>query len=88
MAHMLINVIETAQRITLGQVDQEAITMAVECADPLAIVKHGRVEAFLVPAGMMSKLVGVNSNGDIVVQSPSSPQMISVDVKLELDKAP
>lgn len=57
MPHSLINQLETAQRITLGQVDQEAITMAVECADPLAIVKHGRVESYLVSAELMQSLI-------------------------------
>lgn len=61
MPHNLINQLETAQRITLGQVDQESITMAVECSDSLAIVKHGRVESYLVPAELMQSLIDAHN---------------------------
>lgn len=57
MSYSPINQLETAQRITLGQVDQETITMAVECADSLAIVKHGRVGSYLVPAELMQSMI-------------------------------
>lgn len=57
MSHILINQLETAQRITLGQVDREAINMAVDCEDTLAIVKHGRVESYVVPADVMQSLI-------------------------------
>lgn len=61
MPHSLINQLDTAQRITLGQVDQEAITMAIKCADPLAIVKNGRVESYLVPAELIQGLIDAHN---------------------------
>ncbi|RBO83414.1 hypothetical protein [Marinomonas aquiplantarum] len=49
--------IEQAQKITLGQVDNGTLATAVTCADSLAIVRHGRVESYLVPKHTIDELL-------------------------------
>lgn len=41
--------IERAQKITLGQIDNGTLATAVNCADTMQIVRHGRVESYVVP---------------------------------------
>jgi hypothetical protein len=41
--------IERAQKITLGQIDSGTLATAVNCADTMQIVRHGRVESYVVP---------------------------------------
>lgn len=45
----LETIIEHAQKITIGQVDNGTLATAVNCADTLQIVRHGRVESYVVP---------------------------------------
>ncbi len=41
--------IELAQKITLGQIDNGTLATAVNCADTMQIVRHGRVVSYVVP---------------------------------------
>lgn len=49
MSNELEQSIENAQKITLGQVDNGTLATAVTCAESLAIVRHGKVESYVVP---------------------------------------
>ncbi|MGO3406771.1 hypothetical protein [Marinomonas sp.] len=49
--------IENAQRITLGQIDNGTLATAVNCADTIAIARHGRVESYVVPKQFIDEML-------------------------------
>ncbi len=49
--------IEHAQKITLGQIDNGTLATAVNCADTLAIARHGRVESYVIPKHLIDELL-------------------------------
>ncbi len=49
--------IEQAQKITIGQVDNGTLATAVNCADTLQIVRHGRVESYVIPKHLIDDLL-------------------------------
>jgi hypothetical protein len=57
MNNDLETIIESAQKITLGQVDNGTLATAVTCADTLAIARHGRVESYVVPKHLIDDLL-------------------------------
>lgn len=57
MNNDLETIIENAQKITLGQVDNGTLATAVTCADTLAIARHGRVESYVVPKHLIDDLL-------------------------------
>lgn len=57
MKHDLETTIEHAQKITLGQVDNGTLATAVTCAETLQIVRHGRVESYVIPKHLIDALL-------------------------------
>lgn len=57
MTQSMIEQITLAQKVTLGQVDNGMLATAVTCADTLAIVRHGRVESYVVPVHIIEDLL-------------------------------
>jgi hypothetical protein len=53
----LETIIEHAQKITLGQVDNGTLATAVNCADTLQIVRHGIVESYVIPKHLIGDLL-------------------------------
>jgi hypothetical protein len=47
--NQIVTAIETAPRVTLGQVDNALLSTMVQCGDSLAITRYGRVEAYVLP---------------------------------------
>ena len=45
-----------AQKITLGQIDNGTLATAVNCAETIAVMRHGRVEAYLLPKHVIDAL--------------------------------
>lgn len=45
----IVSALQGAPRVTLGQVDNALLTTMVQCAEPLAISRYGRVEAYVIP---------------------------------------
>jgi len=50
-------IIENAQTITLGQMDNGMLATAVNCAETIAIARHGRVESYVVPKHIIDQLL-------------------------------
>ena len=57
MSDELEHTIDNAQKIALGQVDNGTLATAVVNEDALAIMRHGKVEAYVVPKKVMSDLL-------------------------------
>ena len=57
MSEILEHTIDNAQKITLGQVDNGTLATAVVNEDALAIMRHGKVKAYVVPEQLMSDLL-------------------------------
>jgi len=53
----LENTIEQAQKITLGQIDNGTLATVVNCADTVAIVRHGRVESYVMPKHLIDEIL-------------------------------
>lgn len=54
--NQIVTEMQTAPRITLGQVDNALLTTMVQCGDPLAITRYGRVEAYVIPVDQANDL--------------------------------
>jgi len=57
MSNNLETTIEHAKKITLGQIDNGTLATAVNCADIIAIARHGRVESYVIPKHLIDELL-------------------------------
>ena len=54
--NQIVAEMQTALRITLGQVDNALLSTMVQCGDALAITRYGRVEAYVIPVDQANDL--------------------------------
>lgn len=52
----IVSALQGAPRVTLGQIDNALLTTMVQCGDPLAISRYGRVEAYVIPVDQANDL--------------------------------
>ncbi len=57
MSEILEHTIDNAQKITLGQVDKGTLAFAVNNAETIAIMSHGRIESYVVPKKVIDELL-------------------------------
>lgn len=96
MKQNLETTIEHAQKITLGQVENGTLATAVTCAETLQIVRHGRVESYVVPKHLIDELLlkmavlecdNKRLLGDRVAESIEVPKshFFNYDFKIDMD---